>query len=131
MSNSLTFEILNIILRIFYRRYDDLKIVCAKFQRNLFIIEREIDEKHALQIYQNECCPGYSIENNEADLCVHICFCNFQVVNIEGIRIFMPSQLKPELSVCLFDHKLVNNFVWLIFRGDITSCCMGDVSPSG
>ena len=38
----------------------DLKITCAKFQRNRFIIDREIDEKHALQIYQNNCGPGCS-----------------------------------------------------------------------
>ena len=38
----------------------DLKITCAKFQGNRFIIDGEIDEKHALQNYQNECGPGYS-----------------------------------------------------------------------
>ena len=37
----------------------DLKIVCAKFQENRFKIVGEINEKHALQIYQNECGPGY------------------------------------------------------------------------
>ena len=36
----------------------DLKIACAKFQGNWFIIEGEIDEKHALQNSQNECGPG-------------------------------------------------------------------------
>ena len=38
----------------------DLKIASAKFQGNRFIIDEEIDEKHALQNYQNECDPGYS-----------------------------------------------------------------------
>ena len=38
----------------------DLKIACAKFQGNWFIIVAEIDEKHALQNYQNGCGPGYS-----------------------------------------------------------------------
>ena len=61
MSNGLTFAILNIILQNFYRRYDITKITCAKFQGNWFIIDREIDEKHALQNYQNECGPGYSL----------------------------------------------------------------------
>ena len=38
----------------------DLKIACDKFQENWFIIDGEIDEKHALQNYQNKCGPGYS-----------------------------------------------------------------------
>ena len=37
-------------------------IACAKFQENRFIIDGEIDEKHALQNYQNECGPGYSVK---------------------------------------------------------------------
>ena len=41
-------------------RYD-LKIPCDKFQENLLIIDGEIDEKHALQNYQNECDPGYRL----------------------------------------------------------------------
>ena len=41
-------------------RYD-LKMGCANFQGLLFIIDGEIDEKHALQIYQNNCGPGYNI----------------------------------------------------------------------
>ena len=38
----------------------DLKIVCAKIQGNRFIIDGEIDEKHALtlQNYQNEYGPA-------------------------------------------------------------------------
>ena len=36
-----------------------MKIACAEFQGNQFIIDGEIDEKHVLQIYQNECGPGY------------------------------------------------------------------------
>ena len=39
----------------------DLKIACAKFQENWFIIDREIDERHALQNYQNKCGPGYNL----------------------------------------------------------------------
>ena len=38
----------------------DLKIACAKFHGNRLIIDGEIEEKHALQLYQNECGPGYS-----------------------------------------------------------------------
>ena len=61
MSNGLTFEIFNIIFANFLPTLGyDLKIACAKFQGNRFIIDGEIDEKHALQIYQNECRPGYS-----------------------------------------------------------------------
>ena len=45
----------------------DLKIACAKFQGNRFIIDVEIDEKHALQIYQNKCGPGYSRQNLTSD----------------------------------------------------------------
>ena len=37
----------------------DLKITCAKFQGNWFIIDGEINEKRALQIYRNICGPGY------------------------------------------------------------------------
>ena len=32
-----------------------MKIACAKCQGNRFIIDGEIDEKHGLQKYQNEC----------------------------------------------------------------------------
>ena len=39
----------------------DLKIACAKFQGNRSKIDGEIDEKHALQNYQNECGPGYKL----------------------------------------------------------------------
>ena len=38
----------------------DLKIACATFQENRLLIDGEIDEKHALQIYQYNCGPGYS-----------------------------------------------------------------------
>ena len=38
-----------------------MKITCAKLQGNLVIIDGEIDEKHALQNYQNECGPGYKL----------------------------------------------------------------------
>ena len=34
-------------------------MACAKFQGNLLIIDREIDKKHVLQIYQNKCGSGY------------------------------------------------------------------------
>ena len=37
-----------------------MKFACAKFQGNQFIIDGEIDKKHALQIYQNECGPKYN-----------------------------------------------------------------------
>ena len=40
----------------------DLKIACAKFQRNWFIIDGEIDKKHALHIYQNNYVPGDNSE---------------------------------------------------------------------
>ena len=60
MSNGRTFAILSSILRNFYRRWDDLKIACAKFEGDWFIIDGEIDKKHALQNYQNECGPGYN-----------------------------------------------------------------------
>ena len=43
----------------------DLKIICAKFQGDRFIIDGEIDGKHELQNYQKECGPGYS--------CCYIC----------------------------------------------------------
>ena len=39
----------------------DLKIDSSKFQENRFIIDGEIDEKHALQNYQNKCGPGYIV----------------------------------------------------------------------
>ena len=42
----------------------DLNIACAEFQGNRLRIDREINEKHALQIYQNECGPGYSVRIN-------------------------------------------------------------------
>ena len=38
----------------------DLKIASETFRENLCIIDREIDEKHALQVYQKNCGPGYS-----------------------------------------------------------------------
>ena len=47
MSNGLTFEISNIILRNFY---DVKTVTCAKFLGNRFRIDWEMDEKHALQI---------------------------------------------------------------------------------
>ena len=56
MLNGLTFEIFNIILPTLGY---DLKIASAKFQGNRFLFDGEIDEKHALQNYQNECGPGY------------------------------------------------------------------------
>ena len=33
----------------------DLEMACTKFHENRFITDGEIDEKHALQIYQNKC----------------------------------------------------------------------------
>ena len=56
MSNGLTFD--NFAKFLATLGYD-LKIACAKFQRNRFILDREIDKKHALQNYQNECGTGY------------------------------------------------------------------------
>ena len=56
MSHGLTFEIFNIIWRILPTLGYDLKIACAKFQGNRFI-----NDKHALQIYQTECGPGYTV----------------------------------------------------------------------
>ena len=32
----------------------DLEMACTKFHENWLIIDGEIDEKHALQIYQNK-----------------------------------------------------------------------------
>ena len=58
MSNGLTFEIFNIILRFtkFLRMLEhDLEIACTEFHENRLIIDGEIDEKHALQIYQSKC----------------------------------------------------------------------------
>ena len=43
MSNGLTFEIKNMLGH-------DLEMSCAKCKGNRFRIDREIDEKHALQI---------------------------------------------------------------------------------
>ena len=40
----------------------DLKIACAKFEGNPFIIDGEVNEKHALQIYQNNYGPGYNLK---------------------------------------------------------------------
>ena len=52
MSNGLTFKIFNIIFAKFLPTFGyDLKIACGEFQGNQFIIDREIDEKLALQIY--------------------------------------------------------------------------------
>ena len=51
MSNGLTFEILNIISRNFYRCEDiSCEMSYAKFLENWFRNDGEIDEKHALQI---------------------------------------------------------------------------------
>ena len=49
MSNGLTFEIY----------FCDI-FTNAKFQGDRFIIDGEINKKHALQIYQNNIGPGYS-----------------------------------------------------------------------
>ena len=45
----------------------DLIIACAKFQRNRFIIDGEIEEEHelGLHIYQNNCGPGYNQSAND------------------------------------------------------------------
>ena len=53
MSNGLTFGIFNNFAKILPTLGYDLKIACAKFQENRFIIDGEIDEKHALQNYPN------------------------------------------------------------------------------
>ena len=59
MSNSLTFEIFKIILRNFYPRWDvTWKLPVLNFKE----IDDEIDEKHALQIYQNKCGPEYNVK---------------------------------------------------------------------
>ena len=34
-------------------------MACAKFQGNRFRIDGDIDEKHAQQIYQNNCVPDF------------------------------------------------------------------------
>ena len=34
---------------------NDLEMACTKFHGNLLIIDGEIDEKHALLIYPNNC----------------------------------------------------------------------------
>ena len=61
MSNGLTFSNIQYNFAKFLPTLGyDLKIAGAKFQENWFIIDGEINEKHALQIYQNECGPGYS-----------------------------------------------------------------------
>ena len=61
MSNGLTFAILNIVFAKFLPMLGyDLKIASAEFKGNRLIIDTEIDEKHALQNYQNECGPRYS-----------------------------------------------------------------------
>ena len=33
----------------------DLEMACTKFQENRLLIDGEIDKKHVLQIYQNNC----------------------------------------------------------------------------
>ena len=38
----------------------DLEMACAKLQENPYKIDGEIEEKHALQIYQNNCVLDYS-----------------------------------------------------------------------
>ena len=38
-----------------------MEIVCTQFQGNRFRIDGEIDEKHALQIYQNNCVLDYHV----------------------------------------------------------------------
>ena len=53
MSNGLAFEILHIILAPMLGH--DLEMASTKFHENLFGIDGEIDEKHALQIYRNNC----------------------------------------------------------------------------
>ena len=46
-------EIFNIILRFFLPMLrHDLEMACKQFRGNLFRIDGEIDDKHALQIYQ-------------------------------------------------------------------------------
>ena len=56
MSNGLTFEMFNIILWKFLPILGhDLEMACAKLQGNRFKIDGEINEEHALQIYQNNC----------------------------------------------------------------------------
>ena len=39
----------------------DLKIDCAKINENRLIIGREINEKHALQIYKNNCVLDHRV----------------------------------------------------------------------
>ena len=54
MSNSRTFEIFNIIFaNILPMLGHDLGMACAKFLGNRLRNDREIDEKHAPQIFQN------------------------------------------------------------------------------
>ena len=55
MSNGLTFKILHISLQNLPMFEHDLEMACTKFHENRFITDGEIDEKHALQIYQNKC----------------------------------------------------------------------------
>ena len=52
MANGLTFKILNIILRIFYRCQDfnRKRQSFAKFQENRFKIDGEIAENHAILV---------------------------------------------------------------------------------
>ena len=51
MSNGLTFKILKFSTMFEH----DLEMACTKFHENRLIIDGEIDEKHALQIYKNKC----------------------------------------------------------------------------
>ena len=37
----------------------DLEMVCSKLHENQFRIDREIDKKQVLQIYQNNCVLDY------------------------------------------------------------------------
>ena len=47
-------------------------MTCTIFNENLFRIDREIDEKHVLQIYQNNCVLDYRPTYNEqSDLDYH------------------------------------------------------------
>ena len=50
----------------------DSEMTCTIFNENLFRIEREINEKHALQIYPNNCVLDYRPTYNEqSDLDYH------------------------------------------------------------
>ena len=56
MSNGLTFEIIDIIFAKYSSMLGyDMTITSAISQVNRLIIDRYIDEKYVLQIYQNNC----------------------------------------------------------------------------